>query len=269
MVPEGHLLHRFAGQVRDDLVGRVLAATSPQRKFDATVLDGRRLLDVRAVGKHLLYDVEDAPTLHVHLGMRGLFLRYADPGTEPRAGARLRLATSDVAWDLIAPTTCEVLDAAAVERLLRGLGPDPLGQLGADARDAAVRALLAFRGAVGGALLDQSVWAGIGNAWRAELLYLAGLHPAMPCRDLTAAQAGDLWELTRTLMATGRDAGQVVSDPAALDERWVYKRATCRGCGAAVATAPIAGRTAHWCPAEQPAPPAGRRQPGRSAAPPG
>ena len=249
-MPEGHLLHRFAGQLRDDLAGREVGASSPQRKFDATVLDGRRLADVRAVGKHLLYDIDGAPTLHVHLGMRGLFLRYSDPGTEPRAGVRLRLATPEVAWDLIAPSACELLDSAGVERLLHGLGADPLGP---DDRDTAVRALRSFRGAVGAALLDQSVWAGVGNAWRAELLYLARLHPAVPCSDLTTTEAIDLWELTRTLMAAGRDAGQVVSDPAAPDERWVYKRATCRGCGATVATAPVAGRTAHWCPAEQPA----------------
>lgn len=249
-MPEGHLIHRFAGQLRDDLGGRTVRATSPQGRFDAETVDGRRLLDVQAVGKHLLYAIEAAPTLHVHLGMRGLFLRYPDPDTAPRAGVRLRLRTADVAWDLIAPSTCELLDPAGHERLIGALGPDPLGP---DEPDRAVAALRSFRGVVGAALLDQSVWAGIGNAWRAELLYLARLHPSTPCRDLGADQARDLWALTRTLLAAGRDAGQVVSDPDAPDERWVYKRASCRGCGAAVATAQIAGRTAHWCPQEQPA----------------
>ena len=63
--------------------------------------------------------------MHVHLGMRGLFLRYPDPAVPPRAGVRLRLA-GPVAWDLIAPTTCEVLDAAGVGARRAGLGPDPL-----------------------------------------------------------------------------------------------------------------------------------------------
>jgi endonuclease-8 len=63
--------------------------------------------------------------------------------------------------------------------------------------------------------------------------------------------ARDLWRLSQRLLALGREAGQVVSDPDAPDERWVYKRATCRSCGAAVQTASVAGRTAHWCPAEQ------------------
>ena len=258
-MPEGHLLHAFAERIRTDLAGQQVRASSPQGRFDAAPLDSRRLTDVRAVGKHLLYEVEDAPALHVHLGMRGLFLRYADPTTAPRAGTRLRLSGPDVAWDLIAPATCELLDAAGLNRLLAGLGPDPLGP---DDPDAAVRALRASRGPVGAALLDQSVWAGVGNAWRAELLYLARLHPATPCADLTESQATGLWELTRRMMALGRDQEQVVSDPAAPDERWVYKRETCRGCAAAVRTAPIAGRTAHWCPVEQAESPRATRRPG-------
>ncbi len=247
-MPEGHLIHAFADRIRTDLAGSELRASSPQGKFDPGRLDRHRLLDVRAVGKHLLYDVENAPVLHVHLGMRGLFLRYPDPSTAPRGGTRLRLTGPDVAWDLIAPSTCELLDTPALNRLLGGLGHDPLGP---DDREGAMRALRAFPGAVGAAVLDQSVWAGVGNAWRAELLYLARLHPSTSCRDLTEARAADLWDLTRRLMALGRDAEQIVSDPDAPDERWVYKRATCRGCASEVQTAQIAGRTAHWCPAEQ------------------
>lgn len=247
-MPEGHLIHAFADRIRGDLAGRKLRASSPQGRFHAAPVDGHRLLDVRAVGKHLLYDIENAPVLHVHLGMRGLFLRYPKPSLAPRPGTRMRLATTNVAWDLIAPSTCELLDAPAVARLLRSLGPDPLGP---DDPDRAVTALRTFRGSVGAALVDQSVWAGVGNAWRAELLYLARLHPATPCADLTDAQVFDLWAQTSTLMAAGRDAGQVVSDPAAPSERWVYKREACRGCDAPVETAHIAGRLAHWCSAEQ------------------
>ncbi|WP_019874962.1 Fpg/Nei family DNA glycosylase [Sporichthya polymorpha] len=247
-MPEGHLIHHFADRIRADLGGAEVRATSPQGRFDAGVVDGRRLLDVRAAGKHLFYDVEDAPAVHVHLGMRGLFLHHPDPATPPRTGTRLRLAGPTAAWDLIAPSACDLLDPAEVARILAKLGPDPLGP---DDPTAAVTALRSFRGPVGAALLDQSVWAGVGNAWRAELLFLARLHPRTPCADLSVDQATALWGLTRRLMALGRDAGQVVSDPSAPDERWVYKRASCRSCGAAVATAAITGRIAHWCPVEQ------------------
>ena len=117
-------------------------------------------------------------------------------------------------------------------------------------RDAVAR-LLAARGPVAAAIVDQAVWAGVGNAWRAELLFLARLDPTTPAGSLSQEQAAALWALTTRYMALGRDAGQVVSDPDAPDERWVYKRETCRSCGAPVRTAQVGGRTAYSCPVEQ------------------
>ena len=247
-MPEGHLLHRTAAQLSDDLAGSVVAASSPQGRFEAARVDGSTVVLAEAYGKHLMVHLEDAPTVHVHLGMRGLLLRYPDPSVPPRGGVRLRLA-GPVAWDLIAPTTCELLDAAGVARVVRGLGPDPLR--GDATADDAVARLRAARGPVAAAVVDQSVWAGVGNAWRAELLFLARLDPTTPARSLTTQQAVHLWELTTRWMAVGRDAGQVVSDIDAPDERWVYKRETCRSCGAPVRTAQVGGRTSHSCPVEQ------------------
>ncbi|MCW2778871.1 MAG: formamidopyrimidine-DNA glycolase, partial [Frankiales bacterium] len=164
----------------------------------------------------------------------------------PKKGVRLRLA-GPVAFDLVAPTTCEVLDDACVHALFARLGPDPLRD-DAD-EDEAVRRLVASRLPVGAALLDQAVWSGVGNAWRAELLYLERLSPTGRVDDDAARR---LWRRTRELFALGRDAGQVVSDPDAPDERWVYKRAACRGCGAPVLQEQVGGRTSYRCSAEQP-----------------
>ena len=248
-VPEGHLLHRTASELSADLAGQRVAASSPQGRLDATPVDGRTVVAAEAYGKHLLVHLQDAPSVHVHLGMRGLFLRYPDPTSPPRGGVRLRLA-GPVAWDLIAPTTCELLEPAGVARVVGALGPDPL-RTDATAEQA-VRRLRAARGPVGAAVVDQAVWAGVGNAWRAELLFLARLDPATPASALSEQQATQLWELTVRCMALGRDAGQVVSDPAAPDERWVSKRTTCRSCGAPVQPARGGGRTSYRCPVEQP-----------------
>ncbi|MEH0975261.1 DNA-formamidopyrimidine glycosylase family protein [Micromonospora sp. CPCC 205546] len=231
------------------LAGQVLAVSSPQGRLDVGPYDGRLLRAVEAYGKHLLYHVDDAPTLHVHLGMRGLFLRYDDPAVPPRAGVRLRLAGAGAAYDLIAPLRCAPLTGDGERALRSSLGPDPL-RVDADG-DEAVRRLGAARGAVGAALLDQAVWAGLGNAWRAELLFLAGLDP--DARAVGPATARRLWELAVRHLSLGRDAGQVVSDPAAPDERWVYKRSTCRRCGAGVRAWRLGGRTAYACPVDQPA----------------
>ncbi|MEH1101552.1 DNA-formamidopyrimidine glycosylase family protein [Micromonospora sp. CPCC 205561] len=247
-MPEGHLIHRYAREQHAALAGRILAVSSPQGRVDVGPYDGRRLRAVEAYGKHLLYHVDGAPCLHVHLGMRGLFLRYDDPAVAPRGGVRLRLAGAGVAYDLIAPIRCEPLTGDSERALRASLGPDPL-RADADAEEA-VRRLGAAPGAVGAALLDQAVWAGLGNAWRAELLFLAGLDP--DARTVGPGRARGLWELAVRHLSLGRDAGQVVSDPAAPDERWVYKRPTCRRCGAPVREWRLGGRTAYACPVDQP-----------------
>ncbi|GGP06723.1 formamidopyrimidine-DNA glycolase [Nonomuraea glycinis] len=248
-MPEGHLIHRHAREQHRAFAGRRVRAASPQGRFDARPYGGRLVEGVEAVGKHLLYHFDGGPAIHVHLGMRGLFLRYDDPATQPRRGTRLRLATDEVAFDLIAPSRCETMGGEQVAALRASLGPDPLR--GDADRGVAVRRLAAFTGPVGAAVLDQGVWAGIGNAWRAELLFLAGLDP--DARDVGAEAAGRLWDVAVRHLALGRDAGQVVSDPAAPDERWVYKRETCRRCGTAVRTWTLAARTAYACPLDQPA----------------
>ncbi len=247
-MPEGHLVHRDARAQHDDLVGAVITASSPQGRLDTTTIDGSRLDRVEAYGKHLFHRFESGFVVHVHLGMQGLWLRYPDPATPPRPGTRLRLV-GGVAYDLIAPSACEVLDAGGVAAVLDRLGPDPL-RPDADAADA-VRRFRTARGPVGKAHLDQSVWAGIGNAWRAELLWLARLDPNRPAATLDESTTAALWRTTVHHLTLGRDLGQVVSDSDAPDERWVYKRETCRSCGAAVATGQVGGRTAYWCPKEQ------------------
>ena len=248
-MPEGHLLHRSAAEQTADLAGEVLRASSPQGRFDAATVDGCRFDRAEAWGKHLFQLLDDGRSVHVHLGLRGLWLRYPDPVTPPRGGTRLRLAGSRAAWDLIAPTTCELLDAAGRAAVVARLGPDPL-RPDAD-EDDAVRRLRAARGPVAAAVVDQSVWAGVGNAWRAELLWLERLAPTLPASSLSEEQARSLWRRTRELMAVGRDAGQVVSDPSAPDERWVYKRETCRSCGAPGRLEQVGGRTSYACPVEQ------------------
>ncbi|MGI4893625.1 MAG: DNA-formamidopyrimidine glycosylase family protein, partial [Janthinobacterium lividum] len=149
-MPEAHALHRHAREQREALAGQVLAVSSPQGRFDASCFDGRQLRDVQAYGKHLLYSFDDAPALHVHLGLRGFFLRTDDPTLTPRGGTRLRLAGPGTAFSLLAPSICEALDEEGVETLLAGLGPDPL-RAGAAAREQAAHRLAGARSVVGAA----------------------------------------------------------------------------------------------------------------------
>ena len=261
-MPEGHTIHRLARDLAE-LSGHEVRASSPQGRFadGAARLDGAHVRQPDAWGKHLFVLTDEGPHLHVHLGMHGKFLRSNDPGRPPLAQARLRLSTADVAWDLVAPSTCELLTEAQASRVVGTLGPDPLRD-DAD-RDAALRAIRATPRPVGAVLLDQSVLAGVGNVFRNEALHELGVHPATAARDLSEDQVGRLWEVLRRMMAQAVEDGRIVTvqapDRLAVPEaeaRHVYKQQQCRDCGAPVEVVQIGGRTAYVCPTEQPAPPA-------------
>jgi endonuclease-8 len=241
-MPEGHTLHRLASD-QTELVGHILHVSSPQGRFaDAEALDGRRLEDVEAWGKHLLQRFGRAGTVHTHLGMRGITLRSSPP-TPPKPQVRLRLATAEVAWDLIAPSTCELLDEAGMDALLRRLGPDPLRP---DADVARAMALLrADHRPVGAVLLDQSVVAGVGNVFRAEALHAVRIHPRRPASSLDDRQLAALWETLKTQMSDAVAGRRIVT--VGDDGRAVYKEDTCADCGSTVETFTLGGRTAYAC----------------------
>lgn len=248
-MPEGHLLHRLARD-QQELVGHAVTAASPQGRFaaGAAAVDGHRLEAVEAWGKHLLQRFGAAGTVHTHLGMRGITLRSAPP-VLPKPQVRLRLATGDVAWDLIAPATCELLDDAGVDRLLAGLGPDPLR---ADADIGRVRrALRDDHRAIGTVLLDQSVLAGVGNVFRAEALHALGLHPSTPAADLDDGTVERLWAELVAEMRRGVEDGAIVTRPPS--GKAVYKRDACADCGTPVVASALGGRTMYACPRCQPA----------------
>lgn len=261
-MPEGHTIHRLAAE-QQELVGARLAVTSPQGRFarDAAALDGHVLGEVEAKGKHLLHHFEGGGHLHVHLGMQGKFLRDATGRRSlPQARVRLEDPAAGVAWELVAPSRCELLDDAQVAKLLDGLGPDPLrGDADADAvRDRLAR----DQRAIGEVLLDQSVLAGAGNVFRAEVLHACRIHPRRPASSLPEALVTCLWVRLREMMELAVREGRILTVPAEAgidramlpeaDGRFVYKQERCRRCGTTVETETIGGRTSYACPACQP-----------------
>ena len=259
-MPEGHLLHRLARD-QAELAGQTLAVASPQGRFaaGAAALDGRVLDAVEAYGKHLFHRF-GAGGMHTHLGMQGKWIRLAGD-RPPRPQVRVRLATAAVAWDLIAPGTCELVDGSAWDELVASLGPDPLAG-GPGGEERAWKAVSNYAGSVGAAVLDQSVIAGAGNVLRAETLFRAGVHPSRPAAGLDRETFHRVWVALVDLMGQSVEDGRIVSvrvpaaDRAALPEaeaRMVYKQAVCRACGTPVQTWDLAGRTAYACPNCQPA----------------
>lgn len=264
-MPEGHTVHRSARDLQV-LVGRAVAVSSPQGRFpESSQVDGQVMTAAEAYGKHLLLAFATDRVVHVHLGMRGAWLPRP-PDAPPIPQARLRLAASDVVWELVAPGRCELLGRAAADALVSGLGPDPL-RPGAD-RVAALEALGSTDRALGAALLDQAVVAGVGNVFRAEALHAVGVHPATPGRAVDRAVLERLWEVLVAMMSRAVADGRIVTvdapDRSAVPEhesRRVYKREHCYDCGAEVVVGEVGGRTSYHCPVEQPAgPPGGSRQ---------
>jgi endonuclease-8 len=256
-MPEGHTLHRLARDLGADLERRPVAAASPQGRFAAVDdVDGAEVRTAEAYGKHLFLHLSTGASVHVHLGMQGKWLRYDDPAVAPLRQVRLRLSTPVVAWDLVAPSTCELLGAAGVRRVVDRLGPDPLRRDADAARG--VAALGGASGAIGAALLDQTLVAGVGNVFRNEALHELGIAPARPCRSLRRDELEALWSVLARMMSQAVEDGRIVTvdgpDRLLVPEsqaRKVYRQDVCRDCGAPVVTSTVGGRTAYSCPVEQ------------------
>lgn len=181
---------------------------------------------------------------------------------EPVGQVRLRLLTDASCADLRGPTACEVLDESQVDAQIAKLGPDPLVHRGARARDRFVDAVLAKRTPIGILLMDQSVVAGIGNVYRAELLYRAGIDPHRPGSSLTTDEARALWADWAKLLKIGVEVGQMMTIDGLRGQRkidalrnredrhWVYGRAgePCRRCGTPIALETMQARKLYWCP---------------------
>jgi endonuclease-8 len=264
-VPEGHTLHRLAREQNAVFTGRPVRVTSPQGRFEAgaALLDGRVLDDVSAYGKHLFARF-GADVLHVHLGLYGTFAGGTGAPPPPRGALRMRWVAdgadgSGVWTDLRGPTACDVLSVPEVDTILARLGPDPLQPRADGGR--ALRRIAGSRTAVGALLMDQSVLAGVGNVYRAELLFRHGVSPFRPGRDVDAELGERMWADLVTLMRSGVRMGRIVttrpehrsrrSGPARPeDARYVYRRTglPCRICGTEVRTQVMVGRNLYWCP---------------------
>ena len=263
-MPEGHEIHRFAARHARAFKGKKVCVESPNGGFpDAGVLDGRKLVDLLAMGKHLGYKFGKDLTLHVHLGQYGDFWEGTMPYPPTKGALRLRMSTKTDWLELRGPTDCSIFSDEAWAKLAARIGPDPLN---ADADAHAVyEAIAKKKTPIGVLLMDQSVVSGIGNIYRAELLYRARIHPDRPGKDVPPAKLKSIWRDTVRLMRDGMDDRRMVTTlpkdrphrtGRALDEEthYVYRRQgkPCRVCATEVESKPMAGRTVYWCPACQP-----------------
>ncbi len=122
---------------------------------------------------------------------------------------------------------------------------------------------------IGDLLMDQAVLAGVGNVYRAEVLFRHRMHPLRPGRTLRVGQFHAMWEDLVALMATGVQTGRIdtvraehtpeaMGRPPRVDDHggevYVYRRAgqACHVCGSRIRTELLQGRNLFWCPRCQP-----------------
>ncbi|WP_129786903.1 Fpg/Nei family DNA glycosylase [Promicromonospora panici] len=128
---------------------------------------------------------------------------------EPRGQVRVRLLGDHAVADLTGPTACEVITAEEKTAVQARLGPDPIRDDG-DV-EAFVAAVGRSRVTIGQQLMDQAVVAGVGNIYRAEALFRAGVDPLRPGRDVPAAAVRAIWDDLVTLMRDGAAHGAIVT----------------------------------------------------------
>ena len=266
-MPEGHTIHRLAKLHGRLLPGRRLDVTSPQGRFaaDAERVTGHTLTGITPHGKHLFYRFDNDLSVHVHLGMHGSFrtLPMPDDGKplpEPRGAVRMRLVGGPKIVELTGPTACHTLAPPEVQAIRDRLGPDVLDPA-ADA-GAVWDRVHRSKAPIGILLMDQSVVSGIGNVYRAEVLYRQKVHPLLPGNRLTRDQFDRVWTDSCDLLATGVKFGHIVTvdeadvgvplSKATGDKRFlIYRRPTCRRCGGPVMQFTLAGRDCFLCKREQ------------------
>lgn len=273
-MPEGHTLRRLAADLGGAFAGRELAVSSPQGRFaaEAALLDTSTLVEADSAGKHLFLEFDDDRVVHIHLGLIGGFdlRRGVAAVPEPRGAVRLRLETTtgELSYaDLRGATRCDLVSGSRRDEVVAGLGPDPLR---ADADpDRAWRRIRSSGRSIGDLLMDQAVVAGVGNVYRAEVLFRQRLHPLRPGKTLRKGQWQAIWDDLVGLMAQGVvdnriDTVRPEHTPEAMGreprvddhggEVYVYRRnaMACHVCGATIRTQVLAGRNLFWCPRCQP-----------------
>ncbi len=295
-MPEGNEVHRWAERHNVAFGGRKLnVLPGPGHRFhDAHLVDGKKLKRVHAVGKHLGYEFGDDLMLHVHLGRFGDWTEGCGPLPETRGALRavlqragsgratrsvkgqphnLACAKDDgtqpfppeqVEWcELRGPTDCSVYTREKWDALLARLGPDPLGEepKGHDDPQRYVDAVLKSKKPIAELLMDQTVLSGVGNIYRAEMLFRHGVNPFTPGNEMQPKVLKAMWKDAIPLLRAGmvdrrivctrrthRPSGEALARRG--EEHYAYRRhgKPCFVCGERVLHRDLAGRTLFWCP---------------------
>jgi endonuclease-8 len=260
-MPEGDTVHSHARRIREKMLGRRMtrvAGTEPTVRRRAAALRGASLERVEAVGKHLLLDFHGGWSARVHLGMTGRW-RFGPPtGARSDGPARIVLETDGWSARCYGAPTVRLERTPRIWDEVEHLGPDLLDEpIDLDRVIARARAADQHR-TVSDILLDQRIAAGVGNVYRNEVLFEAGLHPEATVATVDDDRIRWIYEraagqLRRNI---GRRARSTTGGRSPGTESFVYGRPgkPCRRCGTQIRIGASTDlqRVTYWCPTCQP-----------------
>ncbi|QEV99884.1 Fpg/Nei family DNA glycosylase [Microbacterium caowuchunii] len=256
----------FSGEILVDPTIASANGRMGQTNQRGTALDEPVLDDA---GENSLTSIGAPRRARVHVRMSEQTTGLAEEGAEwppPVVGqVRLRLLTELTCADLRGPTACQLQTPDEVQATIDKLGPDPLVDDAVAGEERFTAVVRRKPTAIGLLLMDQNVVSGIGNVYRAELLFRARLNPHTPGRDVPEETVRGLWRDWSRLLTIGVETGQMMTmddlSPdrwraamASRDDRhWVYHRAglPCRVCGTAIVLEEMGARKLYWCPSCQ------------------
>jgi endonuclease VIII len=255
-MPEGDTIHHAAQRIAAVLRGHVpdeIRTPHPRHAGERWPqrLAGRSVRSVDAHGKHLFIRFDGELTLHSHLRMTGSWGVHREGARWKRSARRAWLVIRRGEWSVVEfdGPVLELLRESRTrfDRRLASLGPDVIGErFDAHAFLERLRAQDPAR-TLGDALLDQRVIAGIGNVWKSESCFAAGVSPWRELRTL-----GDDEALAIAAFAHERMTRSAALDGFSTRPRAVYGRAgsPCERCRTPIRSHGQGddNRTTYWCP---------------------
>ncbi|MDQ4041092.1 MAG: hypothetical protein M3141_05015 [Actinomycetota bacterium] len=257
-MPEGDTIHYAANRMRPVLAGVVpeeIVTPQPRHRLDRWPerLGGRAVRAVDAHGKHLFVRFEGDLVLHSHLRMTGKWGTYERGRRWGRSPRRAWLVLRTPGHEVVQfdGPVLELLTESRTrfDRRLAALGPDVVAdEFSVEVFLRRLREDDPTRG-FGDALLDQRTVAGIGNLWKSEACWDAGVDPWRAVGAVSDAEAVAVIEAARPRMRESASTGSFARD------RRVYDRAgmPCRRCGARIVARGQGddNRMTYWCPSCQ------------------
>jgi formamidopyrimidine-DNA glycosylase len=254
---EGHSVHRVVRAHLKKLIGKRFTARSPNGRFTngAQSIDGQLYKRVEVIGKNIFafFGESGSHVVHVHFGMSGRW------GIFPCSNAPAVTPTTRLTLEghgLISHLSAMTVEYGGMEMYLKKrskLGEDPLSDH--PNVDKLWHRISKSKKSISRLLMDQSFFAGVGNIYRAEILFAAKMHPNTPGIDMDKDDFYSIWNASMELMKVGRETGRIMSvneaDARQLGDahrrRFVYGHTHCFLCRGPVSKWNESSRTVWAC----------------------